>query len=504
MKIRIIILLTVFIGSLPFVAAQRLNKLIYFGYYFDINHPPQILDFRTNPPSLKKNIGIPAAFRENTASIVDKNDSLLFYSNGCEYLDKNNKIIIPKDSFDLGLNNDHCGEGLIGNQGFLVLPNADGSSIILYNSIYRILEGTKLWFWKTKFFVDKISTDLKLERITVLVQDTLASEPLSAVRDTGEGWWIITRLFQSNSYIKYRLVNDTIKSVTKQQIGDLPNSNGSGVGGASFSPDGTKYCLMNANNGVFVYDFNRKDGTLSNPRRALEDKSIHKFKTYGCSFSPNSRYLYISCANYLYQLDTQQEDLNASAVLLDSVLVSDIGTCGFKSVAPNFYVSFLALDCRIYITSTSGQTCFHVIHNPDYPGKACNFVKNGFNFYPKHFNGHTLPAFINDMLDRGNYCDSTILLPVSVDDFVLLDNNKIGVYPNPVGSSLKLTSPSEAGFPSPAEFCLHDMLGRQVLSSKLQYGTEDIDVSVITEGLYIWSLSNNGQIYGQGKLVVER
>jgi hypothetical protein len=76
--------------------------------------------------------------------------------------------------------------------------------------------------------------------------------------------------------------------------------------------------------------------------------------------------------------------------------------------------------------------------------------------------------------------------------------------PNPSIGSINIVLKEGQSSAFPATFTLHDMLGRQVVSVKMQYGIEEIDVLSIAVGLYVWNLSNNGQIYGQGKLVVER
>jgi hypothetical protein len=82
--------------------------------------------------------------------------------------------------------------------------------------------------------------------------------------------------------------------------------------------------------------------------------------------------------------------------------------------------------------------------------------------------------------------------------------NLFSVYPNPARYTMMLKAKSGNQDVFPASFKMYDMIGRQVLTHKMQYGTEDIDISSIQEGLYIWNLSSNGEVWGQGKVVVER
>jgi hypothetical protein len=91
-----------------------------------------------------------------------------------------------------------------------------------------------------------------------------------------------------------------------------------GVGQAQFTPDGTKYVRINSHNintGQFIeiYDFDRCDGYLYNPRVINYNDTAY---FAGAAISENSRFLYISSYRYIYQYDLEAEDIEGSKVLV--------------------------------------------------------------------------------------------------------------------------------------------------------------------------------------------
>jgi hypothetical protein len=84
------------------------------------------------------------------------------------------------------------------------------------------------------------------------------------------------------------------------------------------------------------------------------------------SFSPSSRFMYVSSYDFIYQFDTWANDIAASRITVaeyeyQGVLLED-----------NFWGMQLGPDCKLYVFCNSCDV-IHVIHNPDEPGLACNF-----------------------------------------------------------------------------------------------------------------------------------
>ncbi|MBL4649645.1 MAG: T9SS type A sorting domain-containing protein [Aureispira sp.] len=85
----------------------------------------------------------------------------------------------------------------------------------------------------------------------------------------------------------------------------------------------------------------------------------------------------------------------------------------------------------------------------------------------------------NNLSLWGNEC-STIL---NLDRMSSLRNNK--VFPNPVGNILRI----ERSFTSPVDFKMYDLYGRVVLMKTLHSSIEEIDVSNLPKGMYVFDLN---------------
>ncbi len=104
-----------------------------------------------------------------------------------------------------------------------------------------------------------------------------------------------------------------------------------------------------------VYDFNRCTGLFSNQRH-IEYDSLWGA---GLSFSPNSRYLYLSMGLGVLQYDIQEADLKKSEI---NVYTAD---------STGAYISQLAPDEKIYICPAGGAKRISVINKPNNKGMLC-------------------------------------------------------------------------------------------------------------------------------------
>ena len=127
---------------------------------------------------------------------------------------------------------------------------------------------------------------------------------------------------------------------------------------ARFSPDGKLYAFYNVYDGLILYDFDRETGEFSN-YRTFDFVPYEGNRFTSAEFSSNSRFLYLSNVDSLWQVDLWEEDLNDGKVLIDVYDgVLDPNFNGFISSA-------LAPDCKIYIRTTSSSYSMHVINNPN-------------------------------------------------------------------------------------------------------------------------------------------
>ncbi|MBL0082223.1 MAG: hypothetical protein IPP37_07225 [Saprospiraceae bacterium] len=78
------------------------------------------------------------------------------------------------------------------------------------------------------------------------------------------------------------------------------------VGLQKFSPDSKQWAWFTTENGLNLFDFDGETGELSNQKLLMIP---HRRVFTGLEFSPNSRFIYISAHDSLFQIDTWHFEL---------------------------------------------------------------------------------------------------------------------------------------------------------------------------------------------------
>ncbi|MCI1267146.1 MAG: PKD domain-containing protein [Saprospiraceae bacterium] len=209
-------------------------------------------------------------------------------------------------------------------------------------------------------------------RDSIILIDTLADGRQTACRHAnGRDWWIL--MPERNSFGYYKILVDVHgPRVIGKQI--LMDRSIEGVTQVTFSPDGRYYATqitVSATVGAFtlIYEFDRCSGDLT----LIAKQNIPgRSSSAGISFSPDSKLLYYSVADRLYQCDLNASDILASSILLDSIDV--IPRWGL-----NYDKHLLAPDGKIYINSKFASPVMHVINFPNLRGKDCQLIRSGID-----------------------------------------------------------------------------------------------------------------------------
>lgn len=325
-------------------------------------------------------------FEAANASMCNAEGELLFYTNGVYVANhlhqpmENGTGLSPTPFTAQWANN-----GIIFPQAVLALPQMGNKYLLLHSPIDKRLtpnEHDELIFCAKQLY-STIDMDgngglgVVVEKNRVIIPDTIdVHGKLTAVRHAnGRDWWAIIPAYYSNRYYRLLITPDTILNLGLQAIGDtIP----SGLGQAVFSPDGTKYARLNlyqlgGDQYIDLYDFDRCSGLLSNPRHfTYRDTAI----VGGLAFSENSRFLYVSSFGYLYQLDTEQEDVFSTFTLIG------------RPETQSYFLNQLAPDGKIYVSSGSIRY-LHRIDRPNKRGKECELIQQGVQL--PHLNFRTMP-----------------------------------------------------------------------------------------------------------------
>ncbi len=294
---------------------------------------------------------------------------------------------------------------------FLPYPGHKDSVILLYMSDIQLwggnIPGIDIASLDLTAAVIDMSKNNGLGRVVnrkiPVVHDTLISGRLQAVKHAnGRDWWVICFRRESNQYYRVLIDPEGIHHLGTAEV-EFPVVNGEGS--SVFSPDGKKYVIYSKKIGswLYIFDFDRCTGLLSNQ---VQIKSISS--PGGVAISPNSRFLYNSKNDTVFQYDLWASDIAASRKV---VAVYD----GFKDpFSVTFYLMQLAPDGKIYSSATNGTRFLHVIHRPDEEGTACRYQQHGIQLYK--YNNVSLPNFPNYRLGPldGSPCDTLGLNNVPV------------------------------------------------------------------------------------------
>ncbi|MFN0215214.1 MAG: PKD domain-containing protein [Saprospiraceae bacterium] len=370
----------------------------------------QILTFPDGELNIQQNTELQRFnFNSTNTSLSDSSGKVLSYTNGVHIGNANWEIMDNGDSITNALE----AGGSIWPQWFLALPYPEQpqKQILFYEQ-----EGftSVLSVHATHLFyaIIDISENSGLGKVIskdeLLIEDTLAVGKINAVKHAnGRDWWVFVNEKNSNRY--YRILVDTsgIHVVDNQTVGGAVVD---GVGQASFSPNGEHYFIygtVSSIQGAYIdlYNFDRCEGLFYNHRQFhFIDRNWG-----GGAFSPNSRYLYINYFTKAYQYDLEAPDVWASKV---QVAEYDGYLDPFSTT---FYLMQLALDGKIYSSSTNSVSSLHVIHSPDEPSEACQYQQHGIELPTR--NTFSIPTFPNYRLGPldGSACDTLGLdnLPVS-------------------------------------------------------------------------------------------
>jgi len=425
------------------------------------------------------------SFDHNNASISDRDGNLLFYTNGCAVADREHHIMPNGDSINAGEFFDRfwggdCKNGYPGRQDITILPDPayeDGYYILHKTQEYDPTAENRFFMQYLKYtYVDLALNgglgDVTEKNVPFAESVYQASYFTSIAHSNGIDWWIIQPKLTENIFYTYLLSQDGFALIDSTILGDNDFALNTSAGGdAKFSPDGTKYAFYNMTNGLWVYDFDRTTGDFSNFKSLyIEEPTSPTFAS--AEFSPNSRFVYLSNTDSLFQVDLWEDDLEDGKILIDTYDgVQD-------PFSTSFFLSTLAPDCKIYIRPGSASNIMHVINKPNEKGLDCNFVERGLRL-PQASSTGGYPNFPRWRVDEAEVCDPTL---TSVFGDQVYYRRDMTVYPNPVRDVVTVDIPEGKR----GRIVVFDMMGQLVWE-----GTEDeyrgdvlIDLSGLSVGSY--------------------
>jgi PKD domain len=368
------------------------------------------MDFSTYPPKVSRE-SRDLDFYGVNASFSDAKGKLLFYFNGYYFANQLDDTLNNGG----GINPDYSVYQDAINQAALTLPQPGNDSIIYVIHEKLTPDVNLIGIVKDCLYsIININKNNGLGEVIAknisLLSDSLSYGQITATKHgNGRDWWIIIPKYDQPIFYKFLLTPHGIDTFPAQTIGEFGDKN---FGQAVFSPDGTQYVRASSpgyDYGMWIdiFDFDRCSGEFSN------SKGFHKIKggTVGVSISPNSKYLYLSRSNKLYQYEL---DIPSPLTSEKTVATYD----GFANPSQtDFFLSQLALDGKIYIGTFGSVKNCHVIHNPNEKGVLCNVEQHAITLPTiSDISVSTFPYYRLGPLD-GSVCDTLGINNLPIVDF---------------------------------------------------------------------------------------
>lgn len=461
------------------INAQGIDKKWLLGYdCCTVLLHPMVMDFSSGTMSIslsQRSMNFDATIGE----IYDKNNSLLFYSNGVYVANAlDDTMQNGSDLNPSGFTTAYRTHGLTLPQGNLVIPFPNDSSKYY---LFHMTINDNITYASTYFYYSIIDMSLDgglgavTQKNTVLINDSLVPGRITACKHAnGRDWWVFVHQFHSSKMYKF-LVTPT--GIQGPWLDDLVTWRTIAGGQALFSVQGDKFVYYEPYYDLDIWDFDRCTGTFSNLVHIdINDSAF----SAGAAFSPSGRYLYLSSTNFIYQFDLQSSNIDSSKLILG--VYDGYATNGFWA---NFYLMALAPDGRIYINCANSTSVFHVINYPDSAGIASDFCQHCIQL--PYFNAFTMPNFPNYFLgpDVNSVCDS---LPNAIATITKPEVD-FAAFPNPTNKDLFISYPNE----NIKEVSLYNSVGQLILLDYDLIKNEYIhfDVADLSSGLYYVSVQTD-------------
>ncbi len=395
------------IGFSSPVYSQKFDNVWVMGYNWDSDPEAETyrLNFDTYPPRIEiapGDLNIDGAY----AGICDSLGALILYTNNCAIANGDGHIIEKGDSMTTGWELDWCktyGWHPYEMQNIFIPTTLNPRKIFsLYKTTYKSSSGPlEIYQNKVNYSIIDLDAQNGLGEVVLknktCLQGRLSYGEVTAVKHgNGRDWWLPIPEETGNKIFMLLCNKDSFYLHHTESVGS--NWGNSGSFQAAFSPDGSHYARYNRYYGLYLYDFDRCDGTLSNLRFLPLHTTTQGLRS-GVGFSPDNRLLYFADYDSLYQIDIQESAVFNSKHL---VAVYDGNVSIFQT---KFSQIVNGPDGRIYIIPPAYTSSMHVINRPNLKGAECNLQQHFIEFPNPYGNPPNHPNYRLGPLD-GSPCDT--------------------------------------------------------------------------------------------------
>jgi hypothetical protein len=331
----------------------------------------------------------------------------------------------------------------------------------------------------------------------------------------GINWWLFKQAHDTNMVYKFLVTEDSVYNYGIQGFQEPHFGKWDQSGQAMFSQQGDQYAVCIRGGGeqtpinpppvtpgmIFVADFDRCNGELSNPRvyttkpascHNIYDTTCTENSTEGLCFSPSGRFLYVSSSSNIKQLDLWDSDTTTQWSLIQ----------GLDTLWDYFNIYaelYLGPNNKLYVGHWNGLgSAMSVIENPDVKGPACNFCELCLRF-PKYgsTNPPCMPNYHLGVAPVGGNC-----WPLASPD-ITESKSVFTLYPNPSDGELSISynlKSDQVGI-----VLCYDIMGRLRKTIDLDPVQKTIQVNMagLEPGIYMCKYLVDGEFQHSEKLILK-
>jgi hypothetical protein len=315
------------------------------------------------------------------------------------------------------------------------------------------------------------------KRMVPLMQNAnLRKTQMMACRHgNGKDWWLLKNEGDYGNVHTFLFTQDSVYDKGVQVFAQPYWGNWDLRGQSAFNSDGSMFASTSDGSGalsslglVFLADFDRCHGLLSNPRvldmpwgsqHNPNDTSQLDKQSVGLAFSPNNQFLYVISYTNVYQYNLQ-----------DNTWFHVAGLDTVANAAQGYETAYLGPDGKIYIGNFGGLSKqMSRIDNPDVKGAGCNFCPRCLRLDSLGANAYmgTPPCMPNYGLG------AKTCWPLAAED-VLVGDDHLAVYPNPTNSILNVKNKTNQ------RKYLYNTLGQLIRSTQ----SNEMDIRGVPPGVY--------------------
>ena len=459
--------------SVP-IYSQGLNNLWLLGYdsIWQGHTGRTLIDFSTGAANINWMIW-PMDMAKANSSISDQNGNLLFYTNGIYVANAfHDTMLNGEDLNPSSYTTTYSENGLFIVQADVIIPDpVNPNRYYLFHCTIddacSICRAYYIYYSIIDMSLDNGKGAVISKNNVILNSSLIPGHLIASKHANGRDWWVISHQYNTNRFYKFLITPFGISTFT-QDIGSIRTT----VGQSVFSQNGKQFAIYDFQDDLDLMDFDRCTGDFSNLMHiSINDSAA----CAGVSFSPDSRVLYLSSMDYLYQFDLTATNIPASQ---QTIAVYD----GFYSPTPlfetKFYVAQLAADQKIYINTPNGTDYLHVINYPDSIGAACGVCQHCIQL--PTYNAASIPNYPNYFLgsDSTTLCDTITDIPSVIEVF-----QELNLFPNPVKDRLYLTSQQ---LETNSAVKIYDLYGQiiECTTTKINRQYLEINTTTLLPGVY--------------------